>query len=411
MVIKESNIKKECLENILKDFPADLLERLFKGFASRVAFEKKDSSALVLKKIWSDPELAKEFMDKFDDYACNGRQHIFFFRLRDKEYLEILRDERELTEKWPDEASSLINKKIFLWEADFPSLVEVRHKVLPEPGQLVIKWVETRLWDERLSGTTMFSTPKYVRRKERSVNYFIIDLSNGNAQMHLQLIRPNPLKPLKQEYAIYQKEVSKLIDFNKFVRVPLESVMKSLLLGKKVWQKSWEIWLPNEGCFTAKGRPSIYTRILGFLLRVFRLDFIFGRKLFCEWGVENREWGPSEVEVRVDGEKDVLTIRSSCDQTQITGILDQIKRIKQNTVKNKDLEKFVRDNPRLERVVLSFEYHLDRLRRKEVTAGHLLDSEWLQKNKVNDAIKLLCKKFPRQFGCMREGKKLALFKK
>jgi len=407
---ENSSIQTECLNYILKNYPAAFFLTLLNKMSIPISSKKDiDSPDLALKKSWRKLGLAEKAMDFFDDYACNGRVHIFFYNLCENKYFPQLRYVENLRRILPEEYRSLINRKIFVWDSKNPKLVEIRHRFNKGSGDLIFKWVETRFWDERVSGSTAQSPPQYVRRKERSVNYFIIDLGKGTAQIRIQLIKPNALKSLKMEHEIYQKEIKKLVDFNIFRRIELESVVRKMLMDKKINPKSWEIWLPSGGCFIAKGRLKLYVKV-GFNINITRFLDFFSRKLLFEWCLENEGWGPLYVKLKVDGEKDVLTIYSPCDQKQIISILNRAMSIRKNKVKNKDLKKFVKNKPCLERIVLSFDYHLNRLKRKKVIAGHLIDGEWLQENKVVTAIESLCENFPKNYYYKGIGKNLTLIR-
>jgi hypothetical protein len=175
--------------------------------------------------------------------------------------------------------------------------------------------------------------------------------------------------------------------------------------------KSWELWLPGGGWIHGKDKLKRY-KIIGLGMKILRLK-LFGRKLFCEWEIKNRDWGELYVETKVNGEKDILTIMSPCEPAQMKYILEKIMGIGKNKVIDRKLKKFVKKmegNPWIGRIALSFDYHLNQLKKEEVTAGHLIDSEWFQRDRVVFAIKSLCENFPKVYNCKGGGKKLALFK-
>lgn len=411
---EDDSIQTLCLKDILENYPEALISHVLEKMHGHGNAFKEDTffTQLALKKIWKDPNLAEKFMDIFDEYASCGRVHIFFYRLDEKkEYLQLLKDEEKLREILPGKARELINKKIFVWDSKRPQLAEIRHQS-HNGGELLFKWIESRVWHERVSGASALSPPKYVRREERSVNYFIVNLKEGTAQLRIQLIKPNALKSLKLEYEIYQREIENLIDFKKFRRIALESVVRKLLLSMEIKNlKSWELWLPGGGWIRGKGKLKRY-KIIGLGMKILRVK-LFGRKLFCEWEIKNRDWGELYVETKVNGEKDILTIITPCEPTQMKYILEKIMGIGKNKVADKTLKKFVKkmeNNPWLGRIALSFDYHFFQLKKEEVTAGHLIDSEWFQTDRVVFAIKSLCDNFPKVYDCKGGGKKLALFK-
>jgi hypothetical protein len=411
---------KDILDNNLKPLRLRILENL-----PGVDPEKNtDSVKKFLKRKLDEPESAEEFMGMYDDYASNGRVHIFFYRVIDKDYLKYL--EENYVDSPQKKDSELVGRNILLWGSAKPVLVAIENRNRNGCNELWFKWVESRLWDERVKGVTPDSPPHFERRLERSVNYFIVDLDNGIAQLRIQHIKPNALKPLKEEYEIYLGEVEKLLDFKYFRRIAMESVVKNFLLEKAIEPSSWEMQLPNSGKFTAKGKPTRYT---GFLRRIpllkmlrsniiNRLDF-FGRKLFCECQLKKRDWGPLDVKIKVDGEKDILTVLSLSDHVQMETIIERIMDVKKNKLIDKIMKRFfskIADNKSkpeqflLERIVLSFDYHFTRLEETEIKAGHLEDSEWLQHDRVHKAMDLLCQLFPKNFSSAGRGKKRILVK-
>lgn len=409
MFNQDRSIQTECLKEILENCPDDLISHVLTRMRGQT-FEEGDTyfTQHALTKIWKESVLAEEFMDIYDEHAGCGRVHIFFYQLNDQQYIP-LRNENKVREILSDETGNLINKKLFVWDSNQPKLAEIRHHFSGGYGELLFKWVESRQWDERVSGGTAASPPEYVRRTERSVNYFIINLRDGTAQLRIQLIKQNALKSLKKEYEIYQREIEKFIDFNKFKRIPLESVVRKLLTSLEIKNpKAWELWLPGGGWIRGKGKLRRY-KIIGLGMRLLRVK-LFGRKIQCEWEIKNREWGDSIVETKVNGEKDALTIMTPCDTKQMAHILGKVMDIGKNTVKDGILKKFVKKYNLLERIALSFDYHLNHLKKEEITAGHLVDSEWFQQDRVIYAIKLLCEAFPKAYICTGSGKKMAVSK-
>ncbi len=399
------SIQNRVLSDILKNYPKEFHEILLKKMPG-FSVKDDDETALVLGNILGKSESADKFLEIFDEHKDKGIVHIFFYRLDDKEYLERLRDERNLKKILPETARNLINKKILIWDSPAPTLVNIRHSFQNGHGELAFKWVESRMWDERESKGTIDSPPYYDRRKERSVNYFIIDLNEGIAQMRIQLIKPNALQSLKGEYDIFLEEIEKLLDFKKFRRIALESVAKSFLFDETITQKTWELWLPEGGCFTAKDKPAKYIKF-GFKLK---LITFFVRKLNFDYKPKKRIWGPPVVRLKLDGEKDILTINNYCDQEQMTEIINKVLIIKENKIGDKIISNSVKNELLINsiRIAISFDYHFRLFKNKKVTAGHLIDSEWLQRDGVLNAMNLLGDNFPDNFDKKGSGKNLTL---
>lgn len=313
-------------------------------------------------------------------------------------------------------------KDIFLWGAAQPVLVSVE-KPQNDRNEVWFKWVKSRFWNEL---KTDRPTPYYVRRMERSVNYFIIDLENNKAQLRIQLIRHNPLEPLKSEYNRFRTEIDKLLGFFHFSRIPMEAVVKKFLSRGKITPLTWEMQLPHGAYVSAKGRPETFFDILGKLdvfkylgmslgkgvsMAVINRKIFFGRKLSCECQLAGDDPESPAIRIKIDGEKDVLTILTECEPEHFKTIIKVVLSVKKNKLIDKTMKNFLHNGnfPNnltiaerflFERIVLSFDYHFDRLEENEIRARHLKDSEWFPKIViVNNAMDRLCQEYPGEYIC------------
>jgi hypothetical protein len=308
----------------------------------------------------------------------------------------------------------------FLWWAAQPVLVSVESRKYNGRSEVWFKWVESRLWNER---KTDRPTPYYVRRMERSVSYFIIDLENKIAQLRIQHIRSNALKSLKDEYNQFRTEIDKLLGFFHFSRLPMEAVVKKFLSRDKIEPLTWEMRLPHGAYFSAKREPELFFRTINKItplkklgLGVINKKIFFGRKLSCEYQLTKDDWGSPEVRIKLDGEKDVLTVLSECEHLQMETIIDTVLNEDRNIVIDKILEAFLSrltsvERFLFERSVLSFDYHFTRLEDSEIKEGHIEDSEWLQKEIVENAMDRLCQEYPGNFICKGKGRNRVLKKR
>jgi hypothetical protein len=126
--------------------------------------------------------------------------------------------------------------------------------------------------------------------------------------------------------------------------------------------------------------------------------------LFCECQLENRDWGDLDVKLKLDGEKDILTVLNPTDHLQMETIIDKVLSISRNNVGNEILEKSLSGKAELKRIILSFDYHFTRLEETVISAGHLENIEWLQPNRIHEAMDLLCELFPANFRSTGLGK-------
>ncbi|MCK4766066.1 MAG: hypothetical protein KAW12_27960 [Candidatus Aminicenantes bacterium] len=311
---------------------------------------------------------------------------------------------------------------VFLWWAAQPVLVSVERRKNNGRNEVWFKWVESRLWNERRTDLTVSPTPFFARRMERSVSYFIVDPDNRTAQLRIQQIRPNALKSLKNEYKQFMTEIDKLLGFFHFSRIPMEAVVKEFLSHENIEPLTWEMQLPDGAYFSAKGKPELFFSIFRNILILRKIGMgvinriiFFGRKLSCEFHSAELDWSIPEVRIKVDGEKDVLTILNECELQQMKTILDTVLKLDKNEVTGNILNTFLDglipfEGFLFERIVLSFDYHFTRLKDSEIRMGHIEDSEWLQKEIVENAVIRLSREYPENFVSKGKGRNRVLKK-
>ncbi|MFC2155534.1 hypothetical protein ACFLRB_03460 [Acidobacteriota bacterium] len=308
----------------------------------------------------------------------------------------------------------------FLWWAAKPELMSVTSRNTNGRREVWFKWVQSRLWNEWITDRKVNPTPFFKRRMKRSVSYFIVDLENKIAQLRIQLIRPNALKSLKDEYKQFRTEIDKLLGFLHFSRIPMEAVVKQFLSRDEIRPMTWEIQLPHGAYISAKGEPKLFFTIFSKIPLLKKLGFnvinktvFFGRKLSCECKLAANDPASPEIRIKIDGEKDVLTVLSEYEQKQLHTIIDNILAVSQNKVIDYTLKKFLKKKKYpnslssaerflFERIVLSFDYHFTRLEDSEIKERHIEDSEWLTKETVRIAVDRLYQEYPDNF--IPEGK-------
>ena len=175
--------------------------------------------------------------------------------------------------------------------------------------------------------------------------------------------------------------------------------------------------LPDGAYISAKGEPelffNIFTRSKIPLLKKLGLSVInrkifFGRKLSCECKLAADDPESPEIRIKIDGEKDILTVLNECEQKQMKTIIDNVLAVDKNKVIDDNLKKFLKNKKYLnnltaverflfERIVLSFDYHFTRLADSEIKERHIEDSEWLSKKIVGIAVDRLCQEYPGNF--------------
>ena len=134
--------------------------------------------------------------------GARGCQHVFLFRLPSEGHEELLAELRDPTEvkRRLGKRSHLYNaERLDVVGAEEPELVEVVHcrGGLEEaslekspPTCLFLEWVETRKWMKKLDTVNDEKAGRQTvhreLRRERTANFFYLDLQDGTAELRLQ---------------------------------------------------------------------------------------------------------------------------------------------------------------------------------------------------------------------------------
>jgi hypothetical protein len=200
--------------------------------------------------------------DYIDELHENGGQHLFLFRL-DKgraAYLRTFEDRSQVLERvrrvrsLPDDAlgdrgpvrdelyKPLSRNALFFEtkiESSEPVLVATYWRELPRPA-LFLKWVATREWHQVVQAG---ANPKRLELRERSASYFRLDLQNGEAELRVQRLHPNPRRPLRDEYELLRRQIGQFLELDAFLPVLVEPAIRRLLTSTDAsvvrWQVSW----------------------------------------------------------------------------------------------------------------------------------------------------------------------------
>ena len=360
----------------------------------------------------------EELMNYTDEFAENGRQYIFFYRINSDhmKYLHYLRNEDyiyKLLKK--NKYGRYYNKKHSVWYARTPKLSEVRHwynkgegKSKGE-GELIFKWVEARNWNQKIGASL---PPQFIRRQERSVNFFRLDLKNGITEIRIQKLETFPQKRLSQELKIYINEVKKLLNFDYFSPVPVEPIIRRLLRSSVIRIRSWSIKLPTGGILIGVKEPNLFNR----------LRFSFGNysalKISGDWINSDREWGPQNVLTELDVNMDKLLITKYCDRQQIGYILRWLKSVILEQIKSPlpeptlvwintpEIRKLIKKRKDLEPILRNIDQVLLKSKDKKVSSGQIdrrYSSEFIE-----DTFKELVNISPKEFKISRQKRKAVL---
>ena len=204
------------------------------------------------------PPHFEDLVEYVDELKPWGKQCVSLYTLRysEKEYLKQLLDPDYIKERLSKfNLEDRYNNNICRWKSDTPFLSEVRHNFdhKNKRGWLSYKWIQTRLFQA-------FVGPTLVTFDERSVNFFIIDLEDGSAQLRIQSLPPRSLTTIGAELQTYTKEIEKLLDFHRFSPISLEPVMREFLFKMPLPIVRWSVKTRRGNLIGAKVSPSFVQR-------------------------------------------------------------------------------------------------------------------------------------------------------
>lgn len=257
-----------------------------------------------------EPPFFEDLVDYMDQLKMNGKQHIFLYTFKgSQEYLNELHNPGYIKKRLRKfNPKNLFNKSKLVWNAPKPKLAEVKHSFKNGEGRLLFKWVKSR------------SLPAGLP-KERSVNFFIIDLKDGNSEIRIQSLQTESQQVLRDELKIFKEEISKYINFNLFSPVALNPAIKSLLQKPFLPITNWEIEYPGGKKFRAVGDPKHFDRI-GLFFKNFK-----SRETTIYWECNQEATGRKRLFFKLNGENDEIRFNGITDKSKVDFILNQLREL------------------------------------------------------------------------------------
>jgi hypothetical protein len=285
----------------------------------------------------------EELIAYLDELQETGRQHLYWFRLPEEETEQVLARLRD-----PDQVRTLpaVHDKFhpngqLIWETgDAPELSRVWHQP-PEPDTepqfLILKWVETRsFWTvQKTQNTSSSEEPEdeleaeeaveaeeeaetrkvqvKVRREERAITFFIVDLTSGDCELRIQAIRGHSRMARQTHLNAYRTLVASVLRFEPVGPVVLAPAIRRALIAHEVPIVSCSAILPDGGRFIGgKGElPPVDVRKLK-----------AGVTIRFDWPQPNGGIGRVELDGRLD---EVFNVRPLVPK-QHRAMLDVLRR-------------------------------------------------------------------------------------
>lgn len=266
-----------------------------------------------------------------DELHLWGRQYVILYKLKNPTATATLNFLAELAD--PKAKGSILNHghikrvlntNICRWVSRNPFLAEVKHQynAVTNSGTLAFKWVRTRQHDELIKNIL---TPK----QKRSVNFFIINLKDGSAELRIQTLPNRPQQDFDEEVQIYQVEIGKLNLSNYFEVVSIEQVMRYFLLKKIYEISTWDVKTPPTHRRPRGGRTGDTNGRPNYILRT----FIIGRRgfrpleLVAFWKKCKQAFGQSDLFFYMYNNNNAIRFNAISDKSCVDDILNKIRSI------------------------------------------------------------------------------------
>jgi len=440
--------KKEWLEEAITTLGHYLTEPFINDFLKRYDLyernkTKKQKLSVIKSRIAASNDLPcfKDIADYIDELKLYGKQNVFLFQLKGnhqiylndlkniiyikhqllnyitnkfsnidieqiKSYLiKFLNNELDFSQFNRDQlyayyCESLFNNNTLVWEAPEPDppnpitslepvLAEVKLFRREQVKFLCFKWVETRSY--LLKKNKEAPIPTFDREYERSVNFFIINLNNGTSEIRIQSLQDYSDSDLNELLDFYVEEISKVITFSKFSRIPLEPVIKSIIDKQILVPSRWQFIYPGKKPLEGKGNPKLFFKL--------GLPFTnyFGRFIGIKWKYKQKKEKTDKIFFSIRGDRDHINFNSITDKSKVDFILSELKKLATENIEMDELKIFENLHPEYSRVLLSIDYYFSRLKKLTIKAEYISSEIWLSKNIIIEIFEALAENFPKSF--------------
>jgi hypothetical protein len=335
-----------------------------------------------------------------DQLKMWGKQHVFLFSLRrgEEHYRHDLADPGYIQGKLRQlDLEGRYEADICKWEAEEPYLVDVRYEKNRDNRVqwLVYKWVETRrfkVWE----GDTL------VDKEERSVNFFIVDLLDGTAELRLQSLKARPGKKLHEEYDLYIAQLKRLLDIRLFSIFSLVPIMKRFLYKYILPITNWSI-----KSITGNLRGSVVNPTLMEKLKLPFINF-FPQEMTLFWECRQFAHNKGRLYFSMNGYNNAVTFNSITDKSKVDFILSNLRSRRAGSleyykIKMKEL-KILRDNyPDDSRMIFLIDYNIREMKARELNSAELAAESGYDESRFAAVFLNAAALFPRRFSVV-EGK-------
>jgi hypothetical protein len=238
-----------------------------------------------------------------------GRQRVFLYDIRGNR--EALMEQLSSPAEVRKLVGAAYDNPIYRWEEKKLFLGEVEHTKDPDTGAplLVLKFIQTRGFDVEVN---RILTPQ----EERSINFFMVNLQEGFAQLRVQQLPTRAHRNLNQERQLLEAAIGshlKLRIFSgRFSPIQLEPIMTEILRTPTYTIKSTEFVADKDG-------SSKMPTLLAIINQMFRHPI--PKKIAAYWKCDQEVLGVSRLHFTLFGSNDQIAFGGIADPCMINDIL------------------------------------------------------------------------------------------
>jgi len=253
-------------------------------------------------------------LEYVDDLKMWGKQRIFLFSIDYENAIQlsdIIRVRRMV--------GKVYDNPVYEWQIDKPTLVHVKKTKdsYTEDSLLIFKFIEMRQFNRQIG-------INIKQFEERSTNFFIINLSQGIAELRLQRLPINAKLNLREEYDLFIEEIKKYLGdiFDRFKPITLERAMRKIFRKPK-FRSTIITFVAGQ---KNKKASSTFLTVVNHLFKNPRINYIAGY-----WIYKQRKLGKSKLYFSLYGNSNSIEIGGLADPDRIRDILKKIVNIYNRT--------------------------------------------------------------------------------
>lgn len=312
----------------------------------------------------------QDLIDFVDGLHEHGSQHIFLYRIPQEAMarVRLLKNSTNLNAMLKKHGIlGLLEKPLLVWDSVKPQLAAIFFNTTR--NILTFKWVETRSW----TSNQVMPVPAKVNKKERSVNFFRMNLDTGECEVCLQKLHSNPKLSLQAEHDLYLGMAKEMFGLEQLLRVPLEPTIRRLLESHHIHTRSWRVAYEKGGELKGRRDPNLAQRI-----NLFWTPFV-GLDLKGAW----KDGRKSGALVSFDSKNDEVFIQNRFETLEkMTDMLRKVRDYSEMKIQNAQLREAAQKHEHLMMSIAAVDMSLARAQKNVLDLRRVADSRWIPQDEM-----------------------------